>query len=148
MVKPHTVAFILIAVFVSGCQAGDPSPLIDERSHEISANAETAIAGDMANRFIEVMGKDKPQLLYLSQTARPSAEALESALKLWGYPALSKDKQAQGKVAATEVTYGTSVFEDVVLVRLATPALTLTRAYRANATGAQPATPLAVTRHP
>lgn len=148
MVKPHALAPILIAVLFAGCQGGELSPPIEERSHEISGSAETAIAGDMANRFIEVMGKEKPQPLYLSRTAQPSAEALESALKLWGYPFVDKGKQAQGKPAAVEVTYGTAVFEDIVLVRLSTPELTLTRAYRTNATGAQPATPLAITRHP
>lgn len=147
MVKAHTVAPILIAVLVGGCQGSDPSPTIDERSHEISRNAETAIAGDMVNRFVEVMGKEKPQSLYLSRTVQPSAEALESALKLWGYPVLGKEQQAQEKATAIEVTYGTAVFEDVVLVRLSTPDLTLTRAYQTNAAGAQPVTPLAITRH-
>ena len=147
MVKAHNAVSILLALLVGGCQVGDPSAPIEERSHEISGSAETAIAGDMANRFVEVMGKEKPQALYLSRTAQPSAEALESALKLWGYPVLRTEKQAQGKPAAIEVTYGTARFEDIVLIRLSTPTLTLTRAYRTNATGAQPATPLAVTRH-
>lgn len=148
MVKAHAIAPILIGLLVGGCQGGDPSPPIEERANEISGSAEAAIAGDMANRFVEVMGKEKPRSLYLSRTEEASAEALESALKLWGYPVLGKEKQATGKATAIEVTYSTAVFEDVVLVRLSTPELTLTRAYQTNATGAQPATPLAITRHP
>lgn len=137
---------ILVAVLVSGCQGGAPSPTIDALPQEISMSAETAIAGDMASRFVEAMGNEKPPSISVSPGDR-SGEALETALKLWGYPVLAKEEQAPAKNPTTEVAYGSTAFEDIVLVRLSTPEITLTRAYRTNSAGAQPATPLAVTRH-
>ena len=138
---------ILIAVLVSGCQGGAPSPTIDALPQEFSMSAETAIAGDMASRFVEAMGNEKPHSISVSPATDRSGEALETALKLWGYPVLAKEEQARAKNPTTEVAYGATAFEDIVLVRLSTPEITLTRAYRTNSAGAQPATPLAVTRH-
>lgn len=145
--QAHAAAAIFACVLVSGCQGGGPSLTSDEAPKEISMRAETAIAGDMASRFVEAMGSEKPRSVSLSPAAGQSAEALENALRLFGYAVVGKDEQALTKTPAVQVTYGATAFEDVVLVHLSTPALTLTRAYRTSAEGAQPATPLAVSRH-
>ncbi|WP_179119697.1 conjugal transfer protein TrbH [Ensifer adhaerens] len=110
-------------------------------------SAETAIAGDMASRFVEAMGNEKPLSVHVSPATDRSGEALQTALKLWGFPVLTEDEKAGAKKPVTEVAYGTTAFEDIILVRLSTPVITLTRAYRTNLEGAQPATPLAVARH-
>lgn len=138
---------ILVAVLASGCQGGAPSTTINALPQEISLSAETAIAGDMASRFVEAMGNEVPISVHVSPATDRSGEALQTALKLWGYPLLAKDEKAHAKQPATEVAYGITTFEDIVLVRLSTPEITLTRAYRTSSAGAQPATPLAITRH-
>lgn len=135
---------ILFIGLAGGCQ-GSPHFSAAEGTIQVSSSAETAIAGDMANHFIESAGKPAPVLL--SASTDQSAEALGAALKQWGYPVISRKDKGSANKPELEIAYSITAFEDVVLAQLATPAFTLSRAYRADTSGARATNALAVIRH-
>lgn len=137
---------LLLAALVGGCQAAPSSQTVDMRPGEISGNSESAIAGDMASRFAETIGNQQLPEVHLSASSDQSRAALATALSLWGYSVVQQPNDAKAMKAATTVAYDLTAFEDLVLARISTPNLTLTRAYRTNPGGAEPTTPLAVAR--
>lgn len=143
------ISSILITIALSGCKGvAERSATIALLPDDLSTGAESAIAGDMANRLAEVSGNGKASSIYLQETSPRAGVALETALKPWGYSVVTAPETKKHPGEVIPVTYGMTAFEDVILVRLSTPSVTLTRAYEVANAGARPTTPLAVTQHP
>lgn len=135
----------LLAAPMSGCQSGTDPLTTSAPPPELSATASSAIAGDMANRFVEVVGKE-PRTLVLKQDASPFGEALVAALKGWGFAVVTSQKTDDGKRASIQLAYTVDDFEGQTLARLSTGTVELARAYSMSADGASPVSPLSVMR--
>ena len=133
----------LLAAPMAGCQS-DTDPT-SASPPELSATASSAIAGDMANRFVEVVGKD-PRTLVLKQEASPFLEALVAALKGWGYSIATDQETDDRKRPSIQLAYMVDDFEGQTLARLSTGTVELARAYSTTPDGASPASPLSVMR--
>ncbi|MBD9524692.1 conjugal transfer protein TrbH [Ensifer sp. ENS02] len=132
-----------VSVFLSGCQSSGVHGLtVSNAPPELSGPAASAIAGDMVSRLAEQIGQGKVTVA-LEQDNSPFGQALESALKGWGY-AVVTDQKTDGKEKLVTLTYGIEPFEGQVLARLSTTGVEIGRAYSITAAGAAPASPLSV----
>ncbi len=135
----------LLAAPMFGCQS-DTGPLTTSAPPpELSAAASSSIAGDLASRFVEVVGKE-PGTLVLKHDASPFGEALVAALKGWGY-AIATDQEPDDRRRPTiQLAYTVDDFEGQTLARLSTGTVELARAYSTTADGASPASPISIMR--
>lgn len=132
-----------VSVFLSACQSSGVEGLTASNAPpEISRPAASAIAGDMVSRLAEQIGQGKVTVA-LKQDNSPFGQALESALKGWGY-AVVTDQKTDGKAQLVTLAYVIEPFEGQVLARLSTAGVEIGRAYSVTATGATPASPLSV----
>lgn len=130
---------------VSGCQS-DTDPLTTRAPPPgLSAAASNAIAGDLASRFAEQVGKGAGTLV-LKQDASTFGQALVSALKGWGYAIAIDQKTDDRNRPSIQLAYTVDDFEGQTLARLSTGTVELARAYSTTADGASPASPLTVMR--
>lgn len=133
----------LLCLLLSGCQTlGTDGLVASNAPAEIAEPAASAIAGDMVSRLAEQIGPGTATVS-LKQDSSPFGEALEAALKGWGY-AVVTDQQVDGSVVP--LAYVVVPFEDQVLARLSTDRVELGRAYTVTNAGAMPASPLSVMR--
>ncbi|MGV2167704.1 MULTISPECIES: conjugal transfer protein TrbH [Agrobacterium tumefaciens complex] len=104
--------------------------------------AANAIAGDMVSRLAEQIG---PGTATVSpkQDSSPFGQALEAALKGWGY-AVVTDQKTDGAARTVPLAYIVIPFEGQMLARLSTDSVELGRAYTVTTTGAEPASALSV----
>lgn len=131
----------LIAVLLSGCQSvGSDGLVMSDALPELSGPAASAIAGDMVSRLAEEIGQGKATVA-LKPDGSPFGQALEAALKGWGY-AVVTDQKADQKVIT--LAYVIMPFEGQVLARLSTSNVELGRAYTVTANGATPASALSL----
>lgn len=136
-------ATCVLALILSGCQsAGTEGLTTSNAPTEISGPAASAIAGDMVSRLAEQIGPGTATIS-LKQDNSPFGQALETALKGWGY-AVVTDQKGDGAKHAVALAYIVIPFEDQVLARLSASRYELGRAYTVTTTGAQPASSLSV----
>ncbi|AAK90990.2 MULTISPECIES: conjugal transfer protein TrbH [Rhizobium/Agrobacterium group] len=132
-----------LALFLSGCQSlGTDGLTASNAPAEISGPAASAIAGDMVGRLAEQIGPGTATVS-LKQDNSPFGQALEAALKGWGY-AVVTDQKTDGVSRIVPLAYVVIPFEGQVLTRLSTNSIELGRAYIVTTSGAQPASALAV----
>lgn len=135
---------LLIAAVLAGCQGTKGGPGANTTPPELSAHAAGVIAGDMVSRLAE-QAAPATTTVNLEKDRSEFATALEAALKGWGYTVVTE--QSRDKLA-NAVTLGYSIlsFEDQILARLSTPALTFGRIYTVDPSGARPASPFTIQR--
>ncbi|WP_436969158.1 conjugal transfer protein TrbH [Agrobacterium salinitolerans] len=133
------------AVLLSGCQSmGTDSLVASNAPPEISGPAASAIAGDMVSRLAEQISPGKATVV-LKPDASPFGQALEAALKGWGYAVVTDQKTDSG-TKVIPVAYVIVPFDGQVLARLSTNSVELGRAYTVTASGATPASALSLMR--
>ena len=134
-----------LAILLSGCQSMDTSGLATSAAPpEISGPAAGAIAGDMVSRLAEQIGQGKATVA-LKQDGSPFGQALEAALKGWGY-AVVTDQKTESGAAVVPLAYVIVPYEGQVLARLSTSSVELGRAYTVTRSGATPASALSLMR--
>ncbi|ADZ72796.1 conjugal transfer protein TrbH [Polymorphum gilvum] len=133
------------AILLSGCQSMGTDGLVASNAPaEISGPAASAIAGDMVSRLAEQIGPGKATVA-LKPDASPFGQALEAALKGWGYPVVTDQKTDSG-TKIIPLAYVIVPFDGQVLARLSTDSVELGRAYTVTASGATPASALSLMR--
>ena len=137
-------SILLVAAVLAGCQGTKGGPGANRAPPELSAPAAGVIAGDMVSRLAEQVAP-ATTTVNLDKDSSEFATALEAALKGWGYTVVTE--QGRDKLANT-VTLGYSIasFEDQILARLSTPALTFGRIYAVDPSGARPESPFTIQR--
>ncbi|SMF55952.1 Conjugal transfer protein TrbH [Xaviernesmea oryzae] len=138
-------AVCLGGLLLSGCQSLSTDGLVASNAPpEISGPAASAIAGDMVSRFAEQIGPGKATVA-LKPDASPFGQALEAALKGWGYAVVTDQKTDSG-TTVIPLAYVVLPFDGQVLARLSTNSVDLGRAYAVTADGATPASALSLMR--
>ncbi|CUX72148.1 MULTISPECIES: conjugal transfer protein TrbH [Agrobacterium] len=138
-------ATIALAILVSGCQSMDTNVLASSAAPPaISGPAAGAIAGDMVSRLAEQIGQGKATVV-LKQDGSPFGQALEAALKGWGY-AVVTDQKTDSSAAVIPLAYVIMPYDGQVLARLSTSSVELGRAYTVTTSGATPASALSLMR--
>ncbi|GEO85917.1 conjugal transfer protein TrbH [Allorhizobium sp. NPDC080224] len=136
-----TAGFVVL--LLSGCQSLETDALVASKAPpEISGAAAGAVAGDMVSRLAEQIGPGKATIA-LKPDASPYGQALEAALKGWGY-AVVTDQKTDGGKSVIPLAYMVMPFEGQVLARLSTSTVELGRAYTVTASGATPASALSL----
>ncbi len=132
-----------LALLLSGCQSPGMGGLLESGAPpDISGPAASAIAGDMVSRLAEQIGQGKATIV-LKPDGSPFGQALEAALKGWGYAVVTDQKRDQG-TKVIPLAYVVVPFEGQVLARLSTGTVELGRAYAVTANGAAPASALSL----
>lgn len=138
-------AVCVLAILLSGCQSMDSTALVNSAAPpEVSGPAAGAIAGDMVSRLAEQMGQGKATVA-LKQDGSPFGQALEAALKGWGYAVVTDQKTDSG-AAVIPLAYVIVPYDGQVLARLSTSNVELGRAYAVTTSGATPASALSLMR--
>lgn len=133
----------LLVLLISGCQSLETDALFaSDAPPEISGAAASAIAGDMVSRLAEQIGPGKATIALKPDTS-PFGQALEAALKGWGY-AVVTDQKTDADKTVIPLAYVVVPFEGQVLARLSTGNVELGRAYIVTASGATPASALSL----
>lgn len=133
------------AILLSGCQSMGTGGLVASAAPtEISGPAAGAIAGDMVSRLAEQIGQGKATVA-LKQDGSPFGQALEAALKGWGYAVVTDQKTDSG-AATVPLAYVIVPYEGQVLARLSTSRIELGRAYTVTTSGATPTSALSLMR--
>ena len=134
-----------LAILLAGCQSTDTGGLATSAaSPEISGPAAGAIAGDMVSRLAEQIGQGKATVA-LKQDGSPFGQALEAALKGWGYAVVTDQKTDSG-AAVIPLAYVVVPYDGQVLARLSTSSVELGRAYTVTTAGATPTSALSLMR--
>lgn len=142
---PGLAATCTLTILLSGCQSIDTEGLVASNAPpEILNPAASAIAGDMVSRLAEQIGPGKATVV-LKADASPFGQALEAALKGWGYAVVTDQKTDRG-TTVVPLAYVIMPFEGQVLARLSTNSVELGRAYTVTSTGATPASALSLMR--
>ncbi|MBW9118374.1 conjugal transfer protein TrbH [Rhizobium cauense] len=136
---------IMICTIASGCQTTSPS--IDSSSSpvKISDSAASAIAGDLAGRFVEQNGEADVRSIEMAKGSGKYAAALEAALRGWGYSVVAK-KDQHDQETPTRLAYTIDKIDGMVLASISTPSIGLSRAYDVDAVSATPRSPLSIVR--
>lgn len=133
-----------LAILLSGCQSMETGGLARSAAPpEISGPAAGAIAGDMVSRLAEQIGQGKATVA-LKQDGSPFGQALEAALKGWGYAVVTDQKTDSG--GGVPLAYVIVPYDGQVLARLSTSSVELGRAYTVTKSGATPASALSLMR--
>jgi hypothetical protein len=134
-----------LAILLSGCQSMATDGLASSAAPPaISGPAAGAIAGDMISRLTEQIGQGKATVA-LKQDGSPFGQALEAALKGWGYAVVTDQKTDSGG-SVVPLAYVIVPYEGQVLARLSTSSVELGRAYTVTTSGATPASALSLMR--
>lgn len=143
-IRALAAAFAL-TILLSGCQSVGTDGLVASAAPpDISGPAASAIAGDMVSRLAEQIGPGKATVALKADTS-PFGQALEAALKGWGYAVVSDQKTDSG-TKVIPLAYVIAPFDGQVLARLSTDSVELGRAYTVTASGATPASALSLMR--
>ena len=138
-----TIAAIIITAILSGCQTADETLTTNSTPIAVTGTTASAIAGDMASRLAEQVGRAGITTLKMDKDTSEYAAALEAALKGWGYTVIFDGKVGKEQ-KPVEVAWSIDSFDGQVLARISTPAIALGRAYTATSAGATPASPLSI----
>ncbi len=143
-IRAIATAFAL-TILLSGCQSlGTDGLVASNAPAEISGPAASAIAGDMVSRLAEQIGPGNATVA-LKADASPFGQALEAALKGWGYAVVTDQKTDDG-MKIIPLAYVIVPFDGQVLARLSTDSVELGRAYTVTSSGAAPASALSLMR--
>jgi hypothetical protein len=138
-------ASCVLAILLAGCQSVDSGALVDSAAPpEVSGSAAGAIAGDMVSRLAEQIGQGKATVA-LKQDGSPFGQALEAALKGWGYAVVTDQKTNSGS-PVIPLAYVIMPYDGQVLARLSTSSVELGRAYIVTTSGATPSSALSLMR--
>ncbi len=138
-------AVCALAILLSGCQSMDSEGLVTSAAPaEVSGPAAGAIAGDMVSRLAEQLGQGKATIA-LKPDGSPFGQALEAALKGWGY-AVVTDQKTDSKATIVSLAYAITPYDGQMLARLSTSSVELGRAYSVTASGATPTSALSLMR--
>jgi hypothetical protein len=141
----NLAAACALIILLSGCQSMGTEGLVSSNAPpEISGPAASAIAGDMVSRLAEQIGPGKATVA-LKVDASPFGQALEAALKGWGY-AVVTDQETDSGATVIPLAYVILAVDGQVLARLSTNSIELGRAYSVTASGATPASALSLMR--
>ncbi|MCV3738861.1 conjugal transfer protein TrbH [Rhizobium sp. TRM96647] len=138
-----TIAAIIITSILSSCQTADETLTTSSTPIAVTGATASAIAGDMASRLAEQIGRAGNTTLKMDKDTSEYAAALEAALKGWGYTVIADGKIGKDQ-KPVEVTWSIDSFDGQVLARVTTPAIALGRAYTVTLAGATPASPLSI----
>lgn len=139
----NLAAACALAILLSGCQGiGTNGLAASDAPTHISGPAASAIAGDMVSRLAEQIGPGTATVS-LKQDGSPFGQALEVALKGWGYSVVT-DQKTDKESRPVALAYAVVPFESQVLARLSTDSVEIGRAYMVTAAGAEPASALSV----
>lgn len=142
---PSFAAAWALTILLAGCQSTGADGIVTSNAPpEISGQAASAIAGDMVSRLAEQIGPGKATVV-LKVDASPLGQALEAALKAWGYAVVTDQKTDSG-TTVIPLSYVIVAFDGQVLTRLSTNSVELGRAYTVSANGATPASALSLMR--
>ncbi|MCI9868619.1 conjugal transfer protein TrbH [Rhizobium skierniewicense] len=134
-----------VAILLSGCQSTGTGVLVSSTAPpEISGPAASTIAGDMVSRLAEQIGPGKATVALKTDTS-PFGQAMEAALKGWGYAVITDQKTDSG-ATVIPLTYAILDVDGQVLARLSTNSVELGRAYSVTVSGATPASALSLMR--
>jgi len=134
-----------LTILLSGCQSTGTEGLVSSTAPpEISGPAASAIAGDMVSRLAEQIGPGKATVALKTDTS-PYGQALEAALKGWGYAVVTDQKTDSG-ATVIPLAYVILADDGQVLARLSTNSIELGRAYSVTAGGATPTSALSLMR--
>ena len=136
-------AIIFTVLVLSGCQTVDDTLPTSSTPVAVTGATASAIAGDMASRLAEQVGKAGVTTLKMDKDTSEYAAALEAALKGWGYTVIA-DGTVTKDAKPVEVAWSIDSFEGQVLARVSTPDIALGRAYITTSAGATPASPLSI----
>jgi type IV secretion system protein TrbH len=132
-----------LTILLPGCQSTGADGLVPSNAPpEISGPAASAIAGDMVSRLAEQIGPGKATVV-LKVDASSFGQALEAALKGWGY-AVVTDQKIDSGMMVIPLAYVILTVDGQVLARLSTNTIELGRAYAVTANGATPASALSL----
>lgn len=138
-------AAFALTVILSGCQSiGTDGLVASNAPPEISGPTASAIAGDMVSRLAEQIGPGKATVALKADTS-PFGQALEAALKGWGY-AVVIDQKTDSDTKIIPLAYVIVPFDGQVLARLSTDRVELGRVYIVTSSGAAPASALSLMR--
>lgn len=137
--------FLIVAALLSSCHTADDALTTRSTPVAVTGPTASAIAGDMANRLAEQIGRAGATTIKMEKDTSEFAAALEAALKGWGYTVVIDGKVAND-VKPVELAYAIEGFDGQVLARLSTPSFAIGRAYTSTASGATPASPLSIMR--
>ncbi|MBD8689623.1 MULTISPECIES: conjugal transfer protein TrbH [unclassified Rhizobium] len=141
----NLAAACALAALLSGCQSTETEGLVSSTAPpDISGPAASAIAGDMVSRLAEQIGPGKATVA-LKADASPFGQALETALKGWGYAVITDQKTDSG-ATIIPLAYVILDVDGQVLARLSTNSVELGRAYSVTASGATPASAVSLMR--
>lgn len=139
------VAACALAALLPGCQSiGTDSVVASSAPPEISGPAASAIAGDMVSRLAEQIGPGKATVALKTDNSQ-FGQAMEAALKGWGYAIVTNQKTESG-ATVIPLAYAILTVDGQVLARLSTNSVELGRAYSVTASGATPASALSLMR--
>ncbi|WP_186397926.1 conjugal transfer protein TrbH [Stappia sp. P2PMeth1] len=139
------IAAIVLTGLLSACQTLGQAGLIQSTvTAELSPEAANSIAGDMVGRLAEQAGPGSTTIRF-TPDGSPFGQALEAALKNWGYAVITDQKSDEANILA--LAYTVDEFEGAVLVRLSTARFDLTRMYKPGTDGATPVSPLSILQH-
>ncbi|CAN7750824.1 conjugal transfer protein TrbH [Rhizobium sp. LjRoot258] len=139
---PKPLPLLLLGFVLSGCQTSTDGLSTGSAPAELSGPAVSAIAGDMVSRLAEHVGPGS-SAIKLNEDPSPFGQAIEAALKGWGY-AVVTGQDPDEKKPPLELAYFVDDFEGQTLVRISAGSIELARAYATNANGASPASPVSV----
>ena len=141
----NCAAACTLTILLSGCQSTGTEGLVSSSAPpEISGLAASAIAGDMVSRLAEQIGPGKATVALKTDTS-PFGQAMEAALKGWGY-AVVTDQKTDSSTTVVPLAYVILDVDGKVLARLSTSSVELGRAYSVTANGATPASALSLMR--
>jgi len=134
---------LLTALSLTSCQT--PDEALTTNSDPIAINGATAgaIAGDMASRLAEQIGRADTTVIKMDKDTSEYAAALQAALKGWGYTVIVDGKAGKDQ-KPVELAWSVDNFEGQILARLTTPSIALGRAYTPTSAGAILASPLSI----
>ena len=142
---PNFAAACAIAILLSRCQTMETEGLVSSSAPpEISGPAASAIAGDMVSRLAEQIGPGKATVALKTDTS-PFGQAMDAALKGWGYAVVTDQKTDSG-TTVIPLAYVILDVDGQVLARLSTNSVELGRAYSVTVSGATPASAVSLMR--
>lgn len=142
--RARWLTIAILALPVAACQTLGADALVASVDRaELTPQAASAIASDMVGRLAEHVGPGTGTIV-LSPDGSAFGNALEEALRGWGYAVASGTSAGEG--SAIPLAYVMESFEGTVLARLSTRDLDLGRAYAVTDAGASPSSPLSVMR--
>ncbi|MBY2989810.1 conjugal transfer protein TrbH, partial [Rhizobium leguminosarum] len=81
----------VIGCLLAGCTTATDGPTASSVSRDLSDPAASAIAGDMVGRLAEQVGPGINKVKW-NEDATPFGQAMEAALKAWGYEVVTEQK--------------------------------------------------------